>query len=145
MPTPSLREQFLQRALTVLQGAGTGAVSITRSREVSITRAQTPAIVLMPQSTELTRLATGADKQLFEFTVEYFVRGDTWDSKIDAVDVAGHAALMGDQQLASIVGDLRRIGEAFEAQEADRTAGTLTVRYRTVFLTRAGDISSAAI
>ncbi len=51
---------------------------------------------------------------------------------------------MGDAQLAALIGDLRRVSETFEAQEADRTAGTLTVRYRTVFLTRANDISAAA-
>jgi hypothetical protein len=72
------------------------------------------------------------------FALEIFVRGDPWDSLADPVDVAAHAALMGDAQLPTIVSDLRRIGEAFEAQEADRTAGTLTVRYRATFLTQAG-------
>jgi hypothetical protein len=143
MTTPSLREQFLQRALVVLAGAGTGANSVTRSREVSITRALTPAIVLLPQNNELGRMAAQVDKNLFEFAVEIFVRGDTWDSLADPVDVIAHAALMGDAQLASMIGDLRRVGETFEAQEADRTAGTLTVRYRTVFLTRASDITAA--
>ncbi len=144
MPTSSLRELFLQRALVVLQNASTGALSVTRSREISITRSITPAIVLMPQNTELGRMATQVDKNLFEFAVEIFVRGDTWDSLADPVDVIAHAALMGDAQLAALIGDLRRVSETFEAQEADRTAGTLTVRYRTVFLTRANDISAAA-
>jgi hypothetical protein len=143
MPASSLRELFLQRALVVLQGASTGA-GVSRSREVSITRAITPAIVIMPQNNELGRVATQVDKNLFEFAIEIFVRGDTWDSLADPIDVIAHAALMGDQTLASMIGDLRRISETFEAQEADRTAGTLTVRYRTVFRTRANDISVAA-
>lgn len=143
----SLREQLLARVAALLSADPTvaGLVQlVSRSREVSITRSKSPAIVVMPDTGEATRLATQVDKNHLTFAIEIFVRGDPWDSLADPVDVAAHQALMADAQLATIASDIRRIGEAFEAQEADRTAGTLTVRYRATFLTQAGRIDQAA-
>jgi hypothetical protein len=140
----SLRERILARVAAALAAGNTGAVTVERSRENSITRAKSPAIVVMPVNGEAVRLASGADRQHLEFAVEIFVRGDPWDSLADPVDVAAHAIVMADPQLATLAHDIRRIGETFEAQEADRTAGTLTVRYRATFLTRAGAIDQAA-
>jgi hypothetical protein len=148
MAASSLREQLLARVQAVLAAdaavLAAGVQLVSRSREVSITRAKTPAIVVMPDNGETTRLAVQADKHMLVFALEIFVRGDPWDSLADPIDVAAHAALMGDAQLPTIVSDVRRIGEAFESQEADRTAGTLTVRYRATFLTQAGRIDLAA-
>lgn len=142
---PSLREQLLVRVEAALQAGNTGAVSVSRSREKTITKDQAPAIVVMPSGNELQRMATGADRNAFEFAIEIFVRGDPWDQLADPVDVLAHAALMGDAQLWTILQDLRRVAEDFEAQEADRTAGTLTVRYRATFLTNGRAIDKTAL
>jgi hypothetical protein len=148
MAAISLREQLLARVQAVLAAdaavLAAGVQLVSRSREVSITRAKSPAIVVMPDNGETTRLAMPVDKNQLVFAIEIFVRGDPWDSLADPVDVAAHAALMADAQLPTIVSDVRRIGEAFESQEADRTAGTLTVRYRATYLTQAGRIDLAA-
>lgn len=136
----SLREQLLQRVLSVLQGAATGAASISRSREISITRTQSPAIVIMPAATDTRDMDDKADRHAHEFAVEIFVRGDPWDSLADPVDVLAHAALAADAlstnagALGTFLARLDRVGEAFDGQEADRTAGTLTVRYRATYL-----------
>lgn len=146
----SLREQLLARVQGALQAAaplggdgGVLATSVFRMREASITRDLTPAIVVQPVQADFSRYSAGVDKVQLEFAIEIFVRGDPWVSLADPIDVAAHAALMSDQPLASMIADLRRIGEGFEAQEADRTAGTLTVNYRAVFLTQAGAIDRA--
>lgn len=143
----SLREQLLTRVQAALVAAaplgGVQASAIFRSREVSLTRATSPAIVVMPVNADFTRLATAVDRVQCEFALEIFVRGDPWDSLADPIDVAAHATLMADAPLAALISDLRRTGETFEAQEADRTAGTLTARYRATFLTQAGAIDRA--
>lgn len=138
----SLREQVLARVVQVLQNASTGS-SVFRDREVSITRATSPATVVIPKGNEVSKMATDVHRNLFEFALEHFVRGDPWSQLADPVDVASHAALMGDATLAGLVADLQRVSEEFEAQEADRTAGTLTVRYRGTFLTSRRAIDKA--
>jgi hypothetical protein len=140
----SLREQILDRIKVALAAAAPGGATVFRSREVSITRAQAPAIVLMPKDNNLTRLSTGLDKNQFDLELEIFTRGDPWDQLADPIDLAAHTVLMGDAPLAALCSDVRRVAETFEAQEADRTSGTLSVRYRVTYLTQAGDISRGA-
>lgn len=94
----------------------------------------------MPRGNNLGRVATNVDQNQFDMAIEIFTRGDPWDSLADPVDQAAHALLMADVQLNALASDIRRISEVFESQEADRTAGVLTVHYRVTFLTAAGDI-----
>lgn len=139
----SIREQILARVKAALDTAAPGGAIIFRAREVSITRAQVPSIVVMAQNNSISKFSTELDKNLFEFALEIFVRGDPWDQLADPVDVAANAALMGDAQLQALTTEIRRVAEDYEGLEADRTAGTLTVRYRVTYLTRAADISRA--
>lgn len=138
----SLREQIVARVVQVLQAAATGA-NVYRSRETGITRASAPATVVMPSGTEISKYASEVSKHVFEFSLEHFVRGDPWDQLADPIDIASHAAVMGDATLATLLADLQRVSEEFDAQEADRTAGTLTVRYRGIFLTSRRAIDKA--
>jgi hypothetical protein len=140
----SLREQILATMKTVLTAAAPGGATVFRSRETSITRAVVPALVIMPADNALSRMATNADKNQFEVDIEIFTRGDPWDSLADPIDIAAHTTLMTNATLQALITDIRRISETFEGQEADKTAGTLTVRYRITFLTRATDIAVAA-
>jgi hypothetical protein len=137
----SLREQVLARVAAALSAAAPGGAGVSRSREVSITRAQTPAIVVMARSNALNRMASRVDQNQFDLALEIFVRGDPWDSLADPVDLAAHAVLMTDAPLQLLVSDVRRTSEVFDSQEADQTAGVLTVHYRVTFLTLAADIS----
>lgn len=117
---------------------------MSRSREISITRAQAPSVVIMPHNNSLNAQSTELDKNSFDMVLEIFVRGDPWDSLADPIDQAAHAVLMADAPLAAMVSTIRRTSEAFESQEADQTAGVLSVHYNIVFLTRATDISRTA-
>ena len=141
---PSVREQALSRIAVALSAAAPGGAQVMRSRETAITRALSPAIVVMAGNTNTVRLATGADRHQLECLLEIFVRGDPWTTLADAVDVAMHPVVMTDAPLAGIVSDVRRTGESFESMEADRTAGTLTVHYQLTYLTQALDITRAA-
>jgi hypothetical protein len=132
----SLREQILEAAYATLTGASPGGATVFRSRETSITRANTPAIVISAGGGESTRESDTMDKSNFTFKAEIFVRGDPWDQLADAVDVPMHAALMSSSDIATLC-ILRRIGEDFESVEADKTAGTLTATYRATFISSA--------
>ena len=141
MPTASLREQILARISAALSAAAPGGATVYRSREVSITRNITPAVVIMPRNGTSTRLAAQVDRHELEVDVEIFVRGDPWDQLADPVDVAAHAVLVSDAQLADLSAQIRRIGEDFSSQEADRTAGTLTARYLVTWNSHAADLT----
>ena len=140
----SLREQILSRIAAVITAAAPGGAVAYRSREVSLTRALSPAIILMPQNNALSRVATGVDVNQFEVAMEIVVRGDPWESLADPIDVAAHALVMNDATLWALISDVRRISESFESLEADRTAGTLTAHYRITYRTSALDITRIA-
>lgn len=140
----SLREQILSRVQAALLNATPAAASVLRAREISLTRNIVPAIVLMAGTNDVTRMATQVDKNAFTLKAEIFVRGDVWETLADAIDVPMHQILMTDSQLAALISDIRRTGEEFEGQEADRTAGLLTVSYRVTWLSQAADISKPA-
>lgn len=140
----SIRERVMARMVAALLGNTSAGANVTRSREISITRAQAPAIVVMPGSNSLQRMATQVDRNHFTVKVEIFTRGDPWDSLAAAVDTAVHKLLMGDAALAALLADLRRTNEDFESMEADRTAGTLTLTYVATWLASAADISQPA-
>lgn len=140
----SIREQLLSRVAAALLNTTPAGANVSRSREVSVTRAQTPAIVVMARSNSVTSMSDRVDQNNFDLALEIFVRGDPWDSLCDPVDQAAHDVVMNDPQILALVGGLRRGSEAFESQEADQTAGVLTVHYRATFLTQAKNISNPA-
>ncbi len=79
----SIREQILTTAHAALVSAAPGGALVFRSRETSITREKTPAIVISPSGQATTQQSDTLDKNIFSFKVEVYVRGDPW--------VASHA------------------------------------------------------
>ena len=140
----SIRERVMARMVAALLGNTPAGANVTRSREVSISRAQSPAIVVMAASNSLQRMATQVDRNHFTVKVEIFTRGDPWDILAAPLDTAVHRVLMADALLAGLLADLRRTNEDFESMEADRTAGTLTLTYVATWLASAADISQPA-
>ncbi len=138
---PSIGEQILARACAALLNATPAGANVFRSREIGLTRAQAPAIVLRPKDEPSSRMGQFTDQGGLELDAEIFARGDPWDQLADAVYVPMHQVLTTDAQLLALCSDVRRIHRSFEGQEADLTAGTLTVSYRFIFLTSATDVS----
>jgi hypothetical protein len=140
----SIREQILARIKVALTAAAPGGANVSRSREVAITRALSPSVVIMAHGNAVSAKSTELDQNAFDVELEIFVRGDPWDLLVDPIDQAAHTALMTDAPLLALVSCIRRSSEAFASQEADLTAGVLSVRYRIDYLTRATDISRGA-
>jgi hypothetical protein len=137
----SLREQITTQVVQALQGVTPAGANVFRSREVSITRDMTPAIVVMPESVQTRRAGQTTDRHELILSVETFVRGDPWDSIAEATAEVAHRVLMKDPVLRGYIADIRRISADYQAQEADRTAGTLLARYAIVFMTRSDDLA----
>lgn len=139
----SLREQILAAMATALTGTTPAGASVYRSRETAISRAVVPAIVVLPSGERVQRAGQQTDRHELTAKVVLYVRGDPWDQIADPVAVAMHKALISSAALAALSIDIRLIDAEFEAEEADRTAGTLTHSYHITYFTRAGDISAA--
>ncbi|MEY8688327.1 MAG: hypothetical protein AB9M53_00425 [Leptothrix sp. (in: b-proteobacteria)] len=139
----TLREQILARALVALTGTTPAGANVFRSREASITRAMTPAIVLMPQGEQDDRYGQSTDHHQFTIEVAIFSRGDPWDQIADGVAEAVHRVLIADAGLQALATDVRKVSTSYESEEADRTAGTLGSVYRITYLSKSSDIAAA--
>lgn len=139
----SIRERILSRMAAALLGATDAGVNVFRSREVSITREVSPAIVLMPAEEDDEPYGDTVDYHELIVNVEIFARGDPWDSLIDGVAQQVHKILSTDPGLAALSSFVRKIRSKWEGQEADATAGVLTMAYKIVYLTRSADIDTA--
>lgn len=137
----SIREQILRGIVQTLTTAAPGNASVARSYKQLITRSQVPTIVVTPAE-ELTKpQADNVDNNDLVVDVEIAVRGDPYDLLIDTVAVPAHAALMTWAASSPLFSFFRRIASTWQAQEADLTAGMLTMKYRVVYLCDANDIS----
>jgi hypothetical protein len=139
----SIREQILARMAVALTGTTSAGANVFRSREVSITRAVTPAIVIMPEAEQDNILGTEVDEHRFDLNIEIFTRGDPWDNLADPVAVQAHQILMTDAPLAALIARIRKQQSTWLGEEADRTAGVLSMRYQIHYLTKASDIGAA--
>jgi hypothetical protein len=141
----SIREQILARILVVLVGNTAAGGNVFRSRETSITRDITPAIVVMPEAEDDDVFSANADTHELMINVEIFTRGDPWDLIADPVATVMHKLLMSDAPLAALVTRIRKTSSKWDGEEADKTAGVLSMKYRITYLTSASDISSNSI
>lgn len=141
MPS-SIGEQIRARMAVALSGNTPAGASVFRAREVSITRAVCPAIVIMAEKEEDKPFSTEIDEHLVTVNLEVFVRGDVWESLADAIATPLHKILLTDAPLAALVTRIRKTSSVWEAQEADRTAGVLTLGYTVRYLSSATDISA---
>ena len=143
--TTSVREQILARMAALLTGTTPAGANVFRSREVSITRAVSPAIVVMPDAEEDSAFSQLTDHHRLDVGVVIFTRGDPWDSLADPIALAAHQLICTDVTLRALaVGDIRKHSSLWNAEEADRTAGSLVMKYRITYLTQATDISAGA-
>ena len=138
----TVRELITARTAACLVGATPAGANVFRSRETAITRALTPAIVIMPVDEDVRRMGSFTDVHVLTLAIEIFTRGDPWDSIADATAEAAHRVLVNDPVILSYQADVRKIATAYESQEADRTAGVLTSTYAITYLAKASDVAA---
>ena len=140
-----LRERILARVVALLLGVTPAGNNVFRAREVSIVKSQTPAITVMFDGEDSQPMGSFATQHQATVVCAIFVRGDPWDQLANAIDGPLHRALLSDTALRDLITKIERIGTSPESEEADRTAGTLEVRYRVTFLTSTADLAAAPV
>lgn len=137
----AMREVILAQVVALLLNNTPAQARVTRSRETAITKDGTPAITVRYGGEQCQRNGE-ALVTVMDVLVVIYVRGDPVDQLAADVDAAAHRLLLADADLGPAID---RAGTTPEDEEADRTAGSLTVRYRVTFRTSRRDITRAPI
>lgn len=138
---PALREVILAQVVALLLNNTPAADRVKRSRETAITKDGSPAITVRYGGEQCQRNGEALVIAM-DVLVVLYVRGDPVDQLAADIDAAAHRLLLADDTLGPVI---ERVGTTPEDEEADRTAGSLTVRYRVTFRTSRRDIARAPV
>jgi hypothetical protein len=141
----SLRERILVAVLDAvrapLQALG---ASVHRSPTVAMTREQSPALVVFPETDAITERANDRVTRLLTIRLVALTRGvppAIPESEADRLLTAAHAALMKDGTLGDLALGIREQDGEFDIEEADDLVVALPARYAITYRTLAHDIS----
>lgn len=132
-------------AIIAALGAAAGIDGrVFRSRELAIVRNETPCIVVLLAEEASTVFGKHVDDNRLTVDIEITTRGDPYDKIADPIAVDAHRLLRTDAVLAGIVTEVRRKERTWAAQEADATAGCVTMKYELRYLSDANDMTLLA-
>lgn len=142
----SIREQILRTVLTRLAPvAASEGATLHRSPTVAISRNESPALVLFPESESITERAN--DRVTRDLTVRLTalaraIPPETPEGEADRLLTAAHAALMADVNLGNLALGIREIDCEWEVEDADATVAAMPARYVITYRTLAADLTS---
>lgn len=133
----ALREVVLAQVEALLRNNTPAQARVGRTRMAAVTKDGAPAITVR-YGGETNQRNGEAYVVAVTVLLVVFVRGDNVDQLAAEVDAAAHRLLLADATLGPAID---RVDTTPEDEEADRNAGTLTVRYRVTFRTSRLDIT----
>lgn len=138
---PSVRERILQGIVGVLTpvAASLGA-TLHRSPSVGITREQSPALLVFPESEAIAERANDRVTRQLVIRIVVLARGDDSEVVADEILVAAHAALFADTNLGGLCLGIRELDCEWEIEDADDTATAIPARYEITYRTRFDDL-----
>lgn len=145
MASRSIREQVLLAAMEAVRPSALKlSATVHRSPTVAISREQCPALVVLPESEEITERAN--DRVTRELTIRVValaraVPPAIAETEADMLLTAAHAALLADGTLGGLALGIREQECEWEVEDADAVAVALPARYRITYRTLANDIS----
>lgn len=142
----SIREQILQ-AVTglLLPVAASDGAQVLRSPPTGITREQSPALLVFPESDAITQRPNDRVERQLVVRVVALAReggGETPEAIADRLLVAAHAALFGNANLDGLCLGIRELDCEWEVEDADATAAAIPARYQITYRTLAADLST---
>jgi len=139
---PSIREQILQRIVGVLTPAATSfGATLHRAPSVAITREQSPALLVFPESDAITERPNDRVEHHLIVRIVALARDDDGATIADALLVVAHAALFADTNLGGLCLGIRELDCEWEIEDADMTAAAIPARYEIGYRTRFDDLS----
>ena len=117
--------------VAVVLGSVTGASGVFRDRQDAFSREEGSAILieLRADDAEPFAGAPATDQVRWRLAVVYLTRAVAWQTEVDRMREAGHAALMSDPQLQTLITGLRRGKAEWQSASADLPFGYCAQEY----------------
>lgn len=131
----SKRETIMARVAAVLAGTTGVGTRIYRSRVEALSRAETPALLIEPNSDVPTQDTLGTMAWTLTFRVSVVTRGSIPDQLADAATVDVYAKIMSDTTLDGLVTNLIPSGIDFQMLDADQPVGITTLSFTAIYRT----------
>lgn len=142
----SIREQILQAVTGLLAPvvAAQGA-QLLRSPPTGITREQSPALLVFPESDAITQRPNDRVERQLVVRIVALARetaGESPEVIADRLLVSVHAALLANTNLGGLCLGLKELDGEWDVEDADATAAAIPARYQITYRTLAADIST---
>ena len=141
----SIRERCLQAvAGLLLPVAQTLGATFHRSPTTGISREQSPALLIFPESEALTQRANDRVERQLVVRVVALAR-ETNDERPEAIAdqllVAAHAALFANFNLGGLCLGIKELDCEWDVEDADATAALIPARYQITYRTLVADLA----
>lgn len=137
----SIPEQVVSAIVAALTNATAAGDRVYRSREMAITKGETPCIAVVPVNEDSSAFTSSVDECTLTVTVEVHTRGDPFDAAADPLLVDIHRLLTKDAGLSGLVVNFRKKSKSWDAHEADETAGFVLTHYEMRYLSPINDLT----
>lgn len=141
----SIREQILQAVTGLLSPVAIAAgAQVRRSPPTGITREQSPALLVFPESDAITQRPNNRVERLMVVRVVALARetgSEAPEVIADRLLVAAHAALLGEVNLGGLCLGIHELDCEWDVEDADATAAAIPARYQITYRTLAADLS----
>ena len=141
----SVREQILQAVTGLLTPvAATVGAQVRRSPPTGLTREQSPALLVFPESDAITQRPNDRVERELVVRVVALARetgNDAPEVIADRLLVAAHVALLTDVNLGGLCLGIRELDCEWDVEDADATAAAIPSRYQITYRTLAADLS----
>ena len=143
--TQSVREQLIHAVAQILAPvAELQGAQVLRSPTTGITREQSPALLIFPESETVSpRINDRVERQLVlrMVAVARETAGTAPEAIADVLLVAAHATLFASANLAGLCLGIRELECEWDVEDADAAAAAIPARYQITYRTLASDIS----
>lgn len=141
----SIREQILQAVTGLLAPvAAANGAQVRRSPPTGITREQSPALLVFPESDAITQRSNDRVERLLVMRVVALARetgGEAPEVIADRLLVAAHTAFLADVNLGGLCLGIRELDCEWDVEDADATAAVIPGRYQITYRTLVSDIT----
>ncbi|MDO8892328.1 MAG: hypothetical protein Q7V00_10820 [Sulfurimicrobium sp.] len=141
----SIREQILQAFVeTLLPAAMAENATLHRSPPTGITREQSPALLVFPESDAIAQQPNDRVERQLVVRVVALARETSSEAPeviADRLLVAAHAALFSNVNLGGLCLGIKELDCEWDVEDADATAAAIPARYQITYRTLAANLS----
>lgn len=121
--------------------ASAQGATLARSPVIGVTREQSPALLLFPESDAIVERPNDRVERHLVVRLVALARGDAAFTDTDQLLVAAHQALMSEANLGGLALSVREMDAEWDTEDADAGVVALPARYQIRYRTLAHDLT----